>query len=108
MVHATAVAATAAAQNERSDGRAVDQIVVVPVVGAGTDDDHGTALSELRVAGKLARKPDRRFAADAGEALLPRRREQRVRVVVARRIGALEAAADAALGYQQVEGGGYQ
>ena len=57
VVHPAAVASTAAAQNQRGDGRAVDEIVVVPVVGAGAHDDHGTALSELCVAGKLARKP---------------------------------------------------
>ena len=108
VVHPAAVASTAAAQDQRGDGRAVDEIVVVPVVGAGAHDDHGTALSELRGTGKLARQPDRRIAADAGEALLPRRREQRVLVVVARRVGALEAAAHAALGYQQVEARGYQ
>ena len=33
---------------------------------------------------------------------------ERVLVVVARRVGALEAAAHAALGHQQVEGGGHQ
>src|SRR4029077_1587363 len=103
VVHPAAVASTAAAQDQRGDGRAVDQIVVVPVVGAGAHDDHGTALSELRVTGKLARKPDRRSAADSGEALLPRRREEPI-VVVARWVGALEATAHAALGYQQVEG----
>src|SRR5689334_13176932 len=108
MVHSAAIASTAAAQDQRSDSRAIDDVVVVPVIGAGTHDDHGTALSELRVAGKLARKPDRGRAADAGEPLLPGRREQPVLVVVARRIIALEAAADAALRYQQVKAGGYQ
>src|SRR5579872_4224901 len=107
VVHPAAVYSTAAAQDQRGDGRAVDEIVVVPVVGAGPHDDHGLAVSELRVGGKLARKPYRGIAADAGVALLPRRREHRVRVVVARRVGALEAAADAALGHQQVESGGY-
>src|SRR5437588_8873401 len=57
VVHPAAVASTAAAQDQRGDGRAVNEIVVVPVVGAGAHYDHGTALSELRVTGKLARKP---------------------------------------------------
>src|SRR5690349_17842085 len=108
MVHSAAIASTAAAQDQRRDSRAVDDVVVVPVVSAGTHDDHGTALSELRVAGELARKPDRGSTADAGEALLPCRREQPVLVVVARRVIALEATAYAALRDQQVEAGGDQ
>src|SRR6185312_4632742 len=106
VVDAAAIDSTAAAQDQRNGGRAVAEIVVVKVVGAGTHDDHGLAESELRVAGKLARKPDRGLATDAGMTLLPRRRVRSFRVVVARRVGAVEAAAVAKLGHQKVEAGG--
>ena len=66
-----AVDADAAGQHQRDDAGAVEQVVVIPVVGAGADDDQVLAVGLLGVLAPLAGKVDQRIAVDAGVLLLP-------------------------------------
>ena len=101
-----AVHAHAAAEHQRVDAGAVHQVVVVPVVDAGADDDRALAAGEPRGLAPLAREADQRVAAHAGVLLRPRRRVGRVLVVVVRRVVARQAARHAVLRHQQVVDGG--
>ncbi len=105
MVHAAAVAPAAAAQNERGDGGAVGQVVVVPMVDARADDDHRAAIGSFGVVRELTRQANDRLAPDAGVLFLPCR-SVRPEVVVGvtfkltlTRIIAGEAASDSELGH---------
>ena len=107
MVHPAAVAPAAAAKHQGGDRRAIGQIIVVPVIDAGPDDDHRATLGHLGIGGELARQPGDRLAADAGVFLLPGGGIRRFDVIILRII-ARQAAAHAELGVQEIEDCGHR
>ena len=68
-----AVDAHAAGQHQRHDGRAIEQVVVIPVVGPRADDDQVLAVRLFGVLAPLAGKAQQGVAVDAGIFLLPGR-----------------------------------
>ena len=99
-----AVDAHGAGQHQRDDGRAVEQVVVIPVVGPRADDHHVLAARLLRVEDPLPGIAEAGVAVDAGVLLLPGRGVARL-VIVGRGIVAGEAAAHAELRHHQIEDG---
>ena len=68
-----AVDAHAAGQHQRHDAGAVEQVVVIPVVGARADDDQVLAVRLFGVLAPLAGEAQQRIAVDAGVLFLPGR-----------------------------------
>ena len=62
---AAAVDTDRTGQHEGRDRRAVEQVVVIPVVGASPDDDHVLAVGEFAVAAPLPSELDDGVAVDA-------------------------------------------
>ena len=104
MVHAAAVDSATAAQHQGGDGGAVHQAVVVPVIDARADDDHGLAVRDLGVVRELARQAGDGVATDARVLFLPGGRV-RTDLIVGFRIIARQSAAHAELRHEQIEGG---
>ncbi len=102
MIQTAAVLAHATAKHQRSDGRAVHQIVVIPVIDARADDHHAFAFGLRGGRSPFARELDHRVAADACPLLLPRGRIGEVGVVVILWVIARQAAAHTKLRHQQV------
>jgi len=99
-----AIDADRAGQHQGHDGGAIEQVVVVPVVGPRADDDQVLAARLLCVKDPFPRIAETRVPMDAGVLLLPGRGVASV-VIVGRRIGAGELATHAELRHQQVEDG---
>ena len=97
MVQPAALLANAAAEHERVDDAAVDEIVVIPVVDARADDGAAFAAGVLGGARPFAGEIHRHAPGHAGEPLLPRGRERLGIVLVTLRPLALEAAINAVL-----------
>jgi len=102
MIKAAAVAPHAPGQHQPGDGGAIQQVVVVPVIDARTDDDRALALGFLGGGRPLARELDHGLPVDAGEAFLPGGRIRAGLVVVALRVVARQPAPHAELRHQQV------
>ena len=102
---AAAIGTDAAAENERVLGGAVDQVVVVPVIDAGPDDDRAFALGQLGGVGPFTGEAQHVIAGQAGVFLLPGWRVDRGFIVVIFRVGARQAAIHAELRHEQVVDG---
>ena len=101
---AATVAALAAGDRGEDQHRPVDLVRVVPVVRAGTHEDHPATLGVDRVLRPLARQAGDLLLRDAGDRRGPRRGGCRRRVVVTGRPGAGQPRAlDAVVGEQKVE-----
>ena len=106
---AAPVAALAAAELDQRQHGPVDHVGVVPVVGAGPHDDHGTSVGVDRVLRELPGDPDDLRGGNVGDGLLPRGGVDALDVVVVLRpVSGQTRAGHAVLGQQQVEDGGDQ
>ena len=85
---------------------AVHQVVVIPVVDSRADDDRALAVGGLGIGGKLLSESHYGLLCDAGVALLPGGSVGVRSVVVTVGVVTREAAGDAELGHEQVEGCG--
>ena len=74
-------------QHECDDRRAVQQVVVVPVVRSGTDDDHVLAVGRFGVGTPLACISQQGVTVNARDPLLPCWRVGSILIVVRIRIG---------------------
>ena len=71
MVQSPAGDADATTEHETGDHRAIYEIVVIPVVDAGTDNHRALAFAFLGGQSPFARKSDDLPGLDTGELLLP-------------------------------------
>src|SRR5690625_2679737 len=104
---ATARYANGAAHHQKVDDGAVVHVLVIPVIHAGADDDHGAAAGFFGVVGKAARHGNGALGRHAGNGFLPGRGVGDVVFVVPGRLAA-QPAVHAVVGAQQVKGGGHQ
>ena len=99
---AAARLADASAHHQHVDDAAVVHVHVVPVVQAGTDDHHRTALGLLRVERELAGRGDDLVARHAGDLLRPGRRIGLDVVVALGEMLAAEPAIDTIVGDEEI------
>ena len=103
MIHPSAIHPHAATKDQRRDAGAVMQIVVIPMIDAGADNDGAFALRLLGGGGEFAGELHNGVSAGPGELLLPGRRVGDFLVVVAGRVVAGEAARHAILRHQEIQ-----
>src|SRR5690625_8014101 len=70
---ATARYANGAAHHQKVDDGTVVHVLVIPVIHAGADDDHGAAAGLFGVVGKAARRGNGALGRHAGNGFLPGR-----------------------------------
>ena len=96
----TTILPDAGAEHQRGNGRAVNQIVVIPVINPGADDDGAFAIRPLRGIGELAGEINNSGLIDARKFFLPGRGECMIGIIITMRIGTGQTSVDSKLGHQ--------
>ncbi len=105
---AAAALSDATAEHQHIDQTTVVHVHVIPVVHAGTDDDHRAATGFLCVFGKLTGNTDDVLARHAGDLLCPCRAVGVDLIVILRAVGIAQPTIQAVVGQGQIVDAGYQ
>ena len=108
MVKPTTIAPYTTRQHQRHGTRTIHEIAVIPMINAGTHNNHALAIGQIGGVGPLASKLQYSCCIDAGKYLLPCRCISRVLVLVVSRVITDQASIDAVLSHHQVVHGGDQ